>query len=125
MGDVKILTSDQDVVDDANPQRYYIYKEATIEGAEAPAVEAAPVVAEPVEAAPMAETVAAAAEEKVNETATEVKEEVHETAAVAEEKVNETAAAAEKKAEEQPGFESIFAITGLLAVAYLVLGRRE
>ncbi|HQQ36607.1 MAG TPA: PGF-CTERM sorting domain-containing protein, partial [Methanothrix sp.] len=24
-----------------------------------------------------------------------------------------------------PGFESIFAITGLLAVAYLVLGRRE
>jgi hypothetical protein len=30
-----------------------------------------------------------------------------------------------KPAEEQPGFESIFAITGLLAVAYLVLGRRE
>jgi len=27
--------------------------------------------------------------------------------------------------EEGPGFESIFAITGLLAVAYLVLGRRD
>jgi hypothetical protein len=35
---------------------------------------------------------------------------------------NETAEAAKEAA---PGFESIFAITGLLAVAYLVLGRRE
>jgi S-layer protein (TIGR01567 family) len=49
MGDVKILTSDQDVVDDANPQRYYIYKEATIEG------EAAPIAVEPVEAGPVEE----------------------------------------------------------------------
>ena len=35
MGDVKIKTSDQSVVDDANPLRYYIYKEVTIEGAAA------------------------------------------------------------------------------------------
>ena len=35
MGDVKIKTADQDVVDDANPLRYYIYKEMTIEGAAA------------------------------------------------------------------------------------------
>jgi len=35
MGDVKIKTSDQDVVDDANPLRYYLYKEVTLEGAEA------------------------------------------------------------------------------------------
>ena len=27
--------------------------------------------------------------------------------------------------EDAPGFESIFSLTGLLAVAYLVLGRRE
>ena len=33
MGDVKIKTADQDVVDDANPLRYYIYKAVTIEGA--------------------------------------------------------------------------------------------
>jgi len=41
--------------------------------------------------------------------------------AAAEEKKNETA----EPAKTEPGFESIFAITGLLAVAYLVLGRRE
>ena len=32
MGDVKIITSDQSVVDDANPLRYYIYKEITEPG---------------------------------------------------------------------------------------------
>ena len=52
MGDVKIKTSDQGVIDDANPLRYYIYKEVTIEGAKLTAAEAAPVV----EAAPAAET---------------------------------------------------------------------
>jgi hypothetical protein len=46
------------------------------------------------------------------------------------EEVKEKAPAAEKetaKTEEKaaPGFESVFAITGLLAVAYLVLGRKE
>lgn len=41
---------------------------------------------------------------------------------VAEEKVNETAT---KEAKEQPGFEGIFAIAGLLAVACLVLSKRE
>ena len=45
-----------------------------------------------------------------------------EAAVAAEEKVNETAEAAKEAA---PGFEGIFAITGLLAVAYLVLGRRH
>ena len=47
-------------------------------------------------------------------------------AAVAEEKVTEAATKAAEKAEKAtPGFESIFAITGLLAVAFLILGRRE
>ncbi|NMB85314.1 MAG: hypothetical protein GYA29_03580, partial [Methanothrix sp.] len=53
------------------------------------------------------------------------KENVTEAAPVAEaakENVTEAAKTAEKAA---PGFESLFAITGLLAVAYLVLGRRE
>ena len=65
---------------------------------------------------------AAAAEEKVDEAAVAAEEKVDEAAVAAEEKVNETAEAAKEAA---PGFESIFAITGLLAVAYLVLGRRE
>jgi hypothetical protein len=41
LGDIRIKTADQDVVDDANPLRYYIYKEVTIEGAEAAAGEVA------------------------------------------------------------------------------------
>ncbi len=122
MGDVKIKTADQSVVDDANPLRYYIYKDVTIEGETAPAAEPAPAV----EAAPAAEAVTAAAavaEEKVNESATVAKEKVTEAATTAEEKVNESATKAAEKA--TPGFESIFAITGLLAVAFLVLGRKE
>jgi hypothetical protein len=42
-----------------------------------------------------------------------------EAAPVAENKTTETAT------KPAPGFESIFAITGLLAVAFLVLGRKE
>ncbi|NMC11098.1 MAG: S-layer protein, partial [Methanothrix sp.] len=96
MGDIKIKTADQDVVDDANPLRYYIYKAVTIEGA--------------AEAAPVAEAV----KEEVTEAAKTVEE--------AKENVTEAAKTEEKAA---PGFESLFALTGLLAVAYLVLGRRE
>jgi len=118
MGDVKIKTSDQDVVDDANPLRYYLYKEVTLEGAEA-AEQPAPV--EPAEAevteeaAPVEEAAPAPAAVAENVTAEPA------APAAAEEKKNETA----EPAKTEPGFESIFAITGLLAVAYLVLGRRE
>ncbi|MDM7934439.1 MAG: S-layer protein domain-containing protein [Methanothrix sp.] len=125
MGDVKIKTADQDVVDEANPLRYYIYKEVTIEGAQA-AEEVAPA------AEVKAEEAAPAAEEKAEEAAPAAAN-VTAEAAAAEKKVEETAAAAEKKAEEaapaaekaQPGFEGVFAIAGLLAVAYLVIGRRD
>ncbi|MFZ3111548.1 MAG: PGF-CTERM sorting domain-containing protein, partial [Methanothrix sp.] len=48
----------------------------------------------------------------------EAKEEVAEAEAKAEE-------AAEAPANQTPGFGSIFALTGLLAVAYLVLSRRD
>jgi PGF-CTERM protein len=39
--------------------------------------------------------------------------------------VNETAAAAETPAKTEPGFEAIYAIAGLLAVAFLVLRQRK
>jgi S-layer protein (TIGR01567 family) len=126
MGDIKIKTADQDVVDDANPLRYYIYKAVTIEGA----AEAAPVTeaAKTAEAAPVAEAVkenvteAAKAVEEVKENVTEAAKTVEEV----KENVTEAAKTTEKAAEKAaPGFESLFAITGLLAVAYLVLGRRE
>ena len=66
------------------------------------------------------------AKEKVTEDATEAKEKVTEAATKAEEKVNASATEATKAAEKAaPGFEGIFAIAGLLAVASLVLSRRE
>ncbi|HQJ29254.1 MAG TPA: S-layer protein domain-containing protein [Methanotrichaceae archaeon] len=112
MGDVHIKTADNDTL------RYYIYAAKTIEGA---AAEAAPVEAEvpaeanvtaeaPVEEAPAAEAPAEAPAE----------EEKPAEAAAAEKPAE--AAAEQKPAESQgmPGFEAIFAVTGLLAVAYLV-----
>jgi S-layer protein (TIGR01567 family) len=121
MEDVKFKTADNDTL------RYYLYKTETIEGAAQAAAAAAPAVptapANVTEAAPAAEEAApaevaapAAEEAAPAENVTE--------AAPAEEAApaNETAAPAQPS---QPGFEGIFAITGLLAVAYLVLGRRE
>ncbi|HOV82735.1 MAG TPA: PGF-CTERM sorting domain-containing protein, partial [Methanothrix sp.] len=103
--------------DDANPLRYYLYKEVTLEGAEA-AEQPAPV--EPAEAEVTEE--AAPVEEAAPAPVTVAENKTTEAApAAAEEKKNETA----EPAKTEPGFESIFAITGLLAVAYLVLGRRE
>ena len=146
MEGVRIKTADPSS-DEGDVLRWYIYKEATIEGegaeaeptaeAEAAAEEVAETPAVEETATAAAAATAAVAEEAVNETATEAKEAVKETAAeteaAAKEAVNETAEAAgeavnetaEAAKEAAPGFESIFAITGLLAVAYLVLGRRE
>jgi PGF-CTERM protein len=61
------------------------------------------------------------AAEKNLSTVQKVTEEVKEKV-VAENKTAEPAKAEEKKT---PGFEGVFAVAGLLAVAYLVLGRRE
>jgi len=111
MPGVNIKTADNDTL------RFYIYKPVTIEGAAAPAAEAAPAV-EPAKVAENKTVEAPAAE----------------PAKVAENKTAEKPAAAEpakaenktaEPAKTQPGFEGIVAITGLLAVAYLVLGRRE
>ena len=65
-----------------------------------------------------AETVAA--EEAVKETAAAAEEEVKETAAEAEGAANETTEAAREAA---PGFESIFAIIGLLTVTFFISRR--
>lgn len=107
---------------DADELRYYIYKSVTIEGEdETPAddVDAAEkVAAEAQENVTAAEEVAAEARE--NLTAAE------EVAAEAEEEVAETETPVEEPAtNETPGFGSVFALTGLMAVAYLVLSRRE
>ncbi|HOG98206.1 MAG TPA: PGF-CTERM sorting domain-containing protein, partial [Methanothrix soehngenii] len=59
---------------------------------------------------------------KTVEEAEQVVEEAKEEVAEAEAKAEE---AAEVPANQTPGFGSIFALTGLLAVAYLVLSRRD
>jgi S-layer protein (TIGR01567 family) len=127
MGDVSIRTADQDVVDEANPLRYYVYKTVTIEGEGAT----------PAENVTAAKEVASAAQENVTaakEVASAAQENVtaaEEVAAAAEEAPAAEAApaaetpAAEPATNETPGFGGLFALTGLLAVAYLVLNRRE
>ncbi len=115
MAGIHVKTADQDVIDAENPLRFYIYKEATIEGAAPPVVEEKPVVAEkPV------------VEEKVEEVAPPVNV-TEEKPAVEEQKVEEKPAAEEAKPAEEkgaPGFEAVFAVTGLLAVAYLISRRK-
>jgi S-layer protein (TIGR01567 family) len=118
MAGVRIKTADNDTL------RYYIYKAVTIEGAASTpsanvtaATEAESAAKENLTAA--TEAKAAATENVVEAKAVEAKAEA---APVAENKTAEAAPAAEKAA---PGFEGLFAIAGLLAVSYLVLGRRE
>ena len=107
MQNIRIKTADQDVINNENPLRFYIYEEAVIEAEEeeaAPAPVEAPVAEEPVAEEPVAEE------------------------PVAEEPVAEEPVAEEPVAEEEkgiPGFEAVFALTGLLAVSYLVLRKRE
>ncbi|OPX76601.1 MAG: hypothetical protein A4E44_00522 [Methanosaeta sp. PtaB.Bin018] len=129
MAGIGIKTADQDDITAENPLRFYIYKAVTIEGA---AAEAAPVAEAAKENVTEAAPVAEAAKENVTEaakTVEEAKESVTEAAKTVEEakeNVTEAAKTAEKTAEKAaPGFEVLFALTGLLAVAYLVLGRRE
>ena len=109
--DISLMTGVSIKVADNTTTRYYIYKPVTIEGAVAPAAETAPAV----EVAPAVENKTAEApavepaKVEENKTVTEpVKAEENKT-----------------KTEPAPGFEGILAITGLLAVAYLVLGRKE
>ncbi|HPJ83600.1 MAG TPA: S-layer protein domain-containing protein [Methanothrix sp.] len=121
MENVRIKTADQDTISAEEPLRFYIYEEATIEAEMEEEVVPEPVKApEPAVVEPVAEE--PAAEEPVAE------EPAAEEPA-AEEPAAEEPAAEEHAAEEPaggiPGFEAVFAITGLLAVSYLVLRKRE
>ena len=119
MEKIRIKTADQDEITAEEPLRFYIYKEMTIEGEEAeeaapaPVEAPAPAVEEPVAEEPVAEEPAAEAPA--------VEEPVAEEPA-AEEHAEEPAA---EPAGGIPGFEAVFALTGLLAVSYLVLRKRE
>ncbi len=120
MPGVSIRTADNDDL------RFFIYKPVTVEGAAATPAEnvAAATEAEAVakENVTIATEAAAAAKENVTE-AKAVEAKAESETPVSENKTAETATKTEEKT--APGFEGLFAITGLLAVAYLVLGRKE
>ena len=127
MQNIHIKTADQDTMNADTPLRYYIYKAATVAAANATAAAPAANVTAAAKAAAgnvtKAATTAAAGAVAGAEAA--AKTAVNQTA-------NKTAAAAAgaaknatAQATKTPGFEGIFAITGLMAVAYLVLGRKQ
>jgi S-layer protein (TIGR01567 family) len=104
---IYIKTADQDDISIANPLRYYLYKAATIEAAApAPAPTPTNVTEVPAPVTPEVPTnVTPAAPTNVTPAKPEnVTPPVKPTT---------------------PGFECVFAIAGLLAVAFLVLGRRK
>ena len=117
MQNIHIKTADQDVIDANNPLRYYIYTAATIANQTAPAPAPAPVpAAPPVEVAPTNNTTTPVVEQPVAPVT---------TTNVTANATASTPAPAPAPAKSQPGFEGIVAITGLFAVAYLVLGRKQ
>ncbi|HNU40788.1 MAG TPA: PGF-CTERM sorting domain-containing protein, partial [Methanothrix sp.] len=116
---------DPDADEGTDVLRYYPYKQVTIEGEEEVAKEETAVVTPVNDTEKVVEEAKETVVEEANKTVEEAKEVVEE----AKEEVNETEAHAEETAEapvnQTPGFGSIFALTGLLAVAYLVLSRRD
>jgi hypothetical protein len=118
MAGVRIKTADNDTL------RYYIYKAVTIEGAASTPAANVTAATEAESAAKENLTAATEAKATATENVAEAKavEAKAEAVPAVENKTAEAAPAAEKKA---PGFEGLFAIAGLLAVSYLVLGRRE
>jgi hypothetical protein len=116
MQNIHIKTADQDTITADQPLRYYIYKAATIPVASADVPASAAGVQNVTDVAANVTKEAAQAKEKAADVA----------GAVTITKGNVTAAAKNATAEaqkKQPGFEGIFAINGLMIVAYL-LGRK-
>jgi len=125
MQNVHIKTADQSDASATNPLRFYIYKAATIAAgnATAPAAAAAPAAAPAANVTANVTAPAKPAPENVTKPAN-----VTAPAANATKPANATAApanATKPAATKTPGFEGIFAITGLIAVAYQVLGRKR
>jgi S-layer protein (TIGR01567 family) len=128
MQNMHIKTADQDPIDAINPLRYYIYKAATIEAANATASAIATVPA----AAPaasvtknVASPVNKAAENVTKSTTLAVAGAEKGSAMAANATANATKTKEKPAAAKQPGFEGIFAITGLLAAGYLLTVKKQ
>jgi len=119
MPGVSIQTADNDTL------RFFIYKPVTIEGAAAQNETTTTVTTTTTAPAENVTTTTVPAENETTTTTTttapaeNVTTTTETTTAPAENETNATTTETEKKT--TPGFESVFALTGLLAVAYLVL----
>jgi S-layer protein (TIGR01567 family) len=128
MGRIGIYTADQDEMSDANPLRYYLYKYIDIEG-EAPAVQEA--MPEKAEANSVQENATHEVVQTVeNQTARAVAGEDAQniTAEPKTARMNSTLAVVAidgEKSKKLPGFQSAFAIAGLLLSAYILFGRER
>jgi hypothetical protein len=123
MQNIHIKTADQDPIDADNPLRYYIYKAATIEAANMTASSTAPAADATKNLTALAKTVA----ENATEIATGTSIASVTTASLNATKTSNATSNTTKllPAVKQPGFEGIFAITSLLAVGYLLMGRNR
>jgi len=119
MQNIHIKTADQDTISPTEPLRYYIYTAATVANATAAAAPAPAPAAAPAPA--NATNVTAPAPAPVTPVETPAPAPA-ENKTVTPAPTNATTPA---PATKTPGFESIFAVTGLFAVAYLVLGRKQ
>jgi S-layer protein (TIGR01567 family) len=128
MWPVGIHTADQDSISSANPLRYYIYKSVSIKGETATVIKA---VTEKAEAKDAEKNVIAEVEEtKKNNTtkAVAVEEGQNITAKLKAANENSTpyiAAIQQPDLKRLPGFESTFALTGLLSLAWILLTRER
>jgi S-layer protein (TIGR01567 family) len=123
MQNISIKTSDQDDISTSSPLRYYIYKAANIEednmAAPAPAATSAANVTE--NATSPSKINAANVTKTTNKSAASPEK----TTDMSAPKAANSTKTAEPTAAKQPGFEGIFAITGLLAAGYLLTGKKQ
>jgi S-layer protein (TIGR01567 family) len=129
MQNVHIKTADQDPIDAANPLRYYIYKAATIEAANttASATSAAPASAPAANITRSATVSSGTTAGNTTKNVTKASAaSATTTASNATKNSNATANATKATAPaKQPGFEGVFAITGILVIGYLLRGTRQ
>ena len=129
MQDIHIKTADQDPIDAANPLRYYIYKAATIEAINttASATSSASATAQAANITKSAAASAGKTAENINKNVTQTSTaSVTTTASNVTKNSNATANATKATAPaKQPGFEGVYALTGLLATRYLLMNRKR
>lgn len=127
MQDIHIKTADQDPIDESNPLRYYICKASTIEVANTTtsATSIAPATTPPSNITQNA-TASANTAENVTKNVTETSAASAITKSNVIRNSNATTNTTKTTAPaKQPGFEGVYAVTGILTVGYLLTNRKR